>query len=58
MLISTNRSNKNVSDEINIVKDSYLNLEMEINTLNSQEEIFSYELQKFQMKLRSYNKNN
>ncbi|HBK3208829.1 TPA: DNA sulfur modification protein DndD, partial [Clostridioides difficile] len=36
----------NVSDEINIVKDSYLNLEMEINTLNSQEEIFSYELQK------------
>ncbi|HGS8852094.1 TPA: DNA sulfur modification protein DndD, partial [Clostridioides difficile] len=28
------------------VKDSYLNLEMEINTLNSQEEIFSYELQK------------
>ncbi|HBH0968984.1 TPA: DNA sulfur modification protein DndD, partial [Clostridioides difficile] len=46
VLISTNRSNKNVSDEINIVKDSYLNLEMEINTLNSQEEIFSYELQK------------
>ncbi|WP_131068352.1 AAA family ATPase [Clostridioides difficile] len=46
VLISTNRSNKNVSDEINIVKDSYLNLEIEINTLNSQEEIFSYELQK------------
>ncbi|WP_131072564.1 AAA family ATPase [Clostridioides difficile] len=46
VLNSTNRSNKNVSDEINIVKDSYLNLEMEINTLNSQEEIFSYELQK------------
>lgn len=46
MLISTNRSNKNVSDEINIVKDNYLNLEMEINTLNSQEENFSYELQK------------
>ncbi|UWD49696.1 AAA family ATPase [Clostridioides difficile] len=46
MLISTNRSNKNVSDEINIIKDNYLNLEMEINILNSQEENFSYELQK------------
>ncbi|MCP8672370.1 DNA sulfur modification protein DndD, partial [Clostridioides difficile] len=46
MLISTNRSNKNVSDEINIIKDDYLNLEVEINNLNSQEKNLSYELEK------------
>lgn len=46
MLISTNRSNKNVSDEINVIKDDYLNLEAEINNLNSQEKNLSYELEK------------
>ncbi|HBH3575997.1 TPA: AAA family ATPase [Clostridioides difficile] len=46
MLISTNRSNKKVSDEINIIKDDYLNLEVEINNLNSQEKNLSYELEK------------
>ncbi|MCM0739020.1 AAA family ATPase [Clostridioides difficile] len=45
MLISTNRSNKNVSDEINVIKDDYLNLEVEINNLNSQEKNLSYELE-------------
>ncbi|PBG50759.1 DNA sulfur modification protein DndD, partial [Clostridioides difficile] len=38
--------NKNVSDEINIIKDDYLNLEVEINNLNSQEKNLSYELEK------------
>ncbi|MCC0634806.1 MULTISPECIES: AAA family ATPase [unclassified Clostridioides] len=46
MLSSTNRSNKNVSDEINVIKDDYLNLEVEINNLNSQEKNLSYELEK------------
>ncbi|MER0284316.1 AAA family ATPase [Clostridioides difficile] len=46
MLISTNRSNKNVSDEINVIKDYYLSLEVEINNLNSQEKNLSYELEK------------
>ncbi|HCQ6371077.1 TPA: AAA family ATPase [Clostridioides difficile] len=46
MLISTNRSNKNVSDEINVIKDDYLSLEVEINNLNSQEKNLSYELEK------------
>lgn len=44
-IISNNRSSKNSSDEIEIAKENYLNLEDELRHLYNEEEILSNELQ-------------
>ncbi|MBS5025803.1 MAG: AAA family ATPase [Peptostreptococcaceae bacterium] len=50
-IISTARSNKNTNDEIEIIKDDYLNLENRLYELNTKEETISEEFKEIENQL-------